>query len=101
MHILQQNHENYSIYGAFARWRRNHSSLQQRKTFAAGETIHLCRNKKLESAQISAKFLNTFRADPSKIHKYLQYSQNLTGGRNELENQSEILILLQLSLIHI
>ena len=95
MHILQQNHENYSIYGAFARWRRNHSSLQQRKTFAAGETIHLCRNKKLESAQISAKFLNTFRADPSKIHKYLQYSQNLTGGRNALENQSEILILLQ------
>ena len=62
------------------RYRRNHSSLPQQK---------------LESAQISAKFLNAFRANHSKIHKYLQYSQNLTGGRNELENQSEILILLQ------
>ena len=80
MHILQQNHENYSIYGDFARCRRNLSSLLQQK---------------LESAQISAKFLNAFRANHSKIHKYLQYSQNLTGGRNELENQSEILILLQ------
>ena len=60
--------------------RQNYSSLPQQK---------------LESAQISAKFLNAFRADPSKIHKYLQYSQNLTGGRNALENQSEILILLQ------
>ena len=80
MHILQQNHENYSIYSAFARYRRNHSSLPQQK---------------LESAQISAKFLKAFRTNPSKIHKYLQYSQNLTGGRNALENQSEILILLQ------
>ena len=80
MHILQQNHENYSVHGAFARCRRNHSSLPQQK---------------LESAQISAKFLNAFRANHSKIHKYLQYSQNLTGGRNALENQSEILILLQ------
>ena len=80
MHILQQNHENYSIHGALAYCRRNHSSLPQQK---------------LESAQISAKFLNAFRANHSKIHKYLQYSQNLTGGRNALENQSEILILLQ------
>ena len=86
MHILQQNHENYSIYSAFARCRRNHSSLPQQK---------------LESAQISAKFLNAFRANPSKIHKYLQYSQNLTGGRNALENQSEIIILLQLIGKHI
>ena len=76
---------------------------------AAGETILRCSSekrslqakpfifaaKKIESAQISAKFLNAFRANHSKIHKYLQYSQNLTGGRNELENQSEILILLQ------
>lgn len=52
-------------------------------------------HRKRNSAQISAKFLNAFRANHSKIHKYLQYSQNLTGGRNELENQSEILILLQ------
>ena len=94
MHILQQNHENYSIHGAFARCRRNH--------FVAAAKNGRCRRyhsslpqQKLESAQISAKFLNAFRANPSKIHKYLQYSQNLTGGRNELENQSEILILLQ------
>ena len=94
MHILQQNHENYSIYGAFARCRRNH--------FVAAAKNGRCRRnhsslpqQKLESAQISAKFLNAFRANPSKIHKYLQYSQNLTGGRNALENQSEILILLQ------
>ena len=52
-------------------------------------------HRKHNSAQISAKFLNAFRAHHSKIHKYLQYSQNLTGGRNALENQSEILILLQ------
>ncbi|MDY4630881.1 MAG: hypothetical protein SO413_04150, partial [Candidatus Cryptobacteroides sp.] len=38
------------------RCRRNHSSLPQQK---------------LESSQISAKFLNAFRANPSKIHKYL------------------------------
>ena len=74
---LESDAEDRCSHGSY---RRNHSSLPQQK---------------LESAQISAKFLNAFRADPSKIHKYLQYSQNLTGGRNELENQSEILILLQ------
>ena len=85
--------------------RRNHSSMQRRRLESDAEdrcNHGRCRRnpsslpqQKLESAQISAKFLNAFRANHSKIHKYLQYSQNLTGGRNELENQSEILILLQ------
>ena len=85
--------------------RRNHSPLQQRnldRQVQAQNQESLqprswdsAQHSKQDSAQISAKFLNDFRPNHSKIHKYLQYSQNLTGGRNALENQSEILILLQ------
>ena len=97
--------KNHCSPGVVAVCRRNHSSMQRRRLESDAEdrcNHGRCRRnpsslpqQKLESAQISAKFLNTFRANHSKIHKYLQYSQNLTGGRNALENQSEILILLQ------